>query len=124
MIVGVGVEWVDVRRFAAATRRGDGRLQARLFTPAELAYAAQQPRSLESLAVRFAAKVAARRALGGRSGRWRDLEVVREPVGAPSLVFHGDALDTARRLGVDAVSVSLSHDARWGFGQVILESSP
>ena len=97
----------------------------RLFTPGERAYAARRARSgAQSLAVRFAAKVAARRALGDEGLRWRDVEVVRGRSGAPTLRFAGRGAATADALGVIRTTVSLTHDPAWCAGQVILERCP
>ena len=124
MIVGVGVEWLDVPRFEALERRHGDRLLARIFTAGERAFAARRARGHESLAVRFAAKVAARRALGLRAARWHELEVVREPRHAPQMVFHGEAARAAERLGVTRISLTLTHDAACCVGQVVLEGGP
>ena len=121
MIVGLGVELVDVARFEAALARFGERLRRRLFTPGECAFAARRARGGESLAVRFAAKLAARRALAAGALGWRELEVVREAERAPTLRLHGEAASAARALGVSRVSLSLSHDANWCVGQVVLE---
>ncbi len=123
MIVGLGIESVDVTRFEASLDRFGDRLRRRLFTARECAYAAARPRGAESLAVRFAAKLAARRALGKNGLLWRDLEIVREGRGAPTLRLHGAAAEAAQGLGVDRVSISLTHDRRWCLGQVVLEAS-
>ncbi|MCG8591194.1 MAG: holo-ACP synthase [Proteobacteria bacterium] len=120
MIVGLGVEWVDVPRFDAVRRRFGRRLEERLFTPDERRYAASRPRS-ESLAVRFAAKLAARRALGARGLSWHEIEVVRDPDGPPGLRFHGAAAASAGALGVARSSLSLTHDAACCISQVVLE---
>lgn len=127
MVVGLGVEWVDVARFRAAERRYGPRLRERLFTEDETAYAARRRRAgAESLAVRFAAKAAARRALraaGGPAPAWREVEVVRAPGRAPTLRLHGAAAAAAARLGVAAVALTLTHDALCCIGQVVLESA-
>ncbi len=123
MIVGLGIESVDVPRFEASLDRFGDRLRRRLFTARECAYAAARPRGAESLAVRFAAKLAARRALGKNGLLWRDLEIVREGRGAPTLRLHGAAAEVAQGLGVDRVSISLTHDRCWCLGQVVLEAS-
>ncbi len=123
MIVGLGIESVDVTRFEASLDRFGDRLRRRLFTARECAYAAARPRGAESLAVRFAAKLAARRALGKNGLPWRDLEIVREGRGAPTLRLHGAAAEAAQVLGVDRMSISLTHDRRWCMGQVVLEAS-
>ncbi len=123
MIVGLGIESVDVTRFEASLDRFGDRLRRRLFTARECAYAAARARGAESLAVRFAAKLAARRALGKNGLLWRDLEIVREGRGAPTLRLHGAAAEVAQGLGVDRVSISLAHDRRWCLGQVVLEAN-
>ncbi len=124
MIVGGGIELVELARFEALLDRYGDRLRTRLFTEREREFADGPARSAESLAVRFAAKVAARRALGGGAFRWRDIEVVRSRSGAPQLRFEGLAARAAQRADVQNIAVSLSHDARWCVGQVVLESAP
>ena len=122
MIVGVGIEWLDVPRFEAVERRFGERLRQRLFTAGERGFAAGKARGYESLAVRLAAKIAARRALAMPNARWQDIEVVRERGQAPHLYFHGDAARTAEALGVTHVALSLTHDAAACVGQVVLEA--
>lgn len=122
MIVGVGIEWLDVPRFEAVERRFAERLRKRVFTEGEWEFAAAKARGHESLAVRLAAKIAARRALGMFDARWQDIEVVRERGRAPRLHFHGDAARAAEILGVTHVELSLTHDAAACVGQVVLEA--
>ena len=123
MIVGLGIESVDVVRFEASLDRFGGRLRRRLFTARECAYAAARSRGAESLAVRFAAKRAVRQTLGKAGLLWRDMEIVREGRGTPTLCLHGEAAEAARGLGVDRMSIRLTHDRRWCLGQVVLETS-
>ena len=128
-IIGVGIEWVDAERFLRAERRFGSRLHARLFTCDESAYAARftdPSRSAQALAVRFAAKVAARRALGS-AGIFgvglREVEVLRNPHGRPGLQFHGSTHQAVSAIGVVGVSVTLTHDRQHCIGQVILEAA-
>lgn len=123
MIVGVGIELVDRARFESLLERYGDRLREKLFTNGEREYAARKRRGGESLAVRFAAKLAARRALCTNALRWRDIEVVREREGAPMLRLAGRAERVAQRAGVSTIALTLSHDAQWCVGQVILEST-
>lgn len=120
MIVGLGIELVDSARFEAALDRFGDRLRERLFTEGERAYAARKVRGAESLAVRFAAKLAARRALGVAGLRWHDVEVVRVRPNAPTLSLHGAARRAAERSGVSEIALTLTHDARWCVGQIVL----
>ncbi len=115
MIVGVGIDVVDVDRFAATLGRTPA-LRHRLFTPAE------RDRPMASLAARFAAKEALAKALGAPAGmHWVDAEVETDETGRPSLVVHGTVASRASALGVTATHVSLSHDAGIASAVVILE---
>lgn len=118
MIVGLGLELVDIERFGRAEARFGDRLATRLFTPEEL----EAARALQSRAGRFAVKAAALRALGMPPARWREVEVVGGRGNPPELRLHGRAEARARELGVRRSAVSLSHDAGACVGHVILES--
>jgi holo-[acyl-carrier protein] synthase len=124
LIVGLGVEIVDAARFARAAARFGGRLERRLFTDGERDHVARRrgAAASESLAARFAAKVAARRALGLFAVRWHELEVVRGAEGPPELRLHGAAAVRAAALGVRRVALSLSHDGGRCIGHVVLEN--
>ncbi len=116
MIVGVGIDVVDIARFAESLERTPG-LLARLFTPTE------QRLSASSLAARFAAKEALAKALGAPAGmHWADAEVVTDEAGRPSLTFEGTVLTQVQRLAVAHTHVSLSHDAGIASAVVVLES--
>lgn len=111
-MIGVGLDVVDVERFRAALARTPGLID-RLFTAGEAAYAAAAADPAERYAVRFAAKEAVLKALGLGLGAvgWHDIEVVRAPSGAPSLVLTGRALRAAEDAGVARWHLSLSHTA-------------
>jgi holo-[acyl-carrier protein] synthase len=113
MIVGTGIDIVEVRRVAAALDRFGERFMRRLFTAAEIRYCESKANRAERYAARFAAKEA------GIS--WRELEVCREPGGRPTLVFTGRAGEIAARLGTKRAFLSLSHTAEHAVAQVILE---
>jgi holo-[acyl-carrier protein] synthase len=115
VIVGIGIDVVDVARFTAHLQRVP-RLRERLFTSDE--------RDLPpaSLAARFAAKEAVAKALGAPVGlRWTDAWVRREPGGRPVLVVAGSVAALAADLGVDTFHLSLSHDAGIASAMVVAE---
>lgn len=115
MIVGVGIDVVDVRRFAETLERTPA-LAVRVFTPAERA------RSVASQAARFAAKEALAKALGAPQGmEWHDAEVISESSGQPRFELRGTVLAQATKLGVATVHLSLSHDAGIASAMVVLE---
>lgn len=115
MIIGVGIDVVDIARFSATLERSP-RLAQRLFTDAEQAL----PPS--SLAARFAAKEALAKALGAPVGlHWRDAEVHRGEDGRPHLSMTGTVAARADLLGARRTHVSLSHDAGIASAVVVLE---
>ena len=109
-IRGLGTDLVEVERFRLALARRVT-LSDRLFTPGEQEYAYGQHDPVKSLAARFGAKEAAMKALGAGLGafRFREVEVVREDSGAPSLLLHGAAAALAAERGVTAWQLSLTH---------------
>lgn len=118
MIVGIGVDVVDLARFERAIARTPG-LLTRLFTVAE------RDRPVRSLAARFAAKEALIKALGGPGTlRWHDMEVVNDEHGNPGFALHGATATEAASRGVARVHLTMSHDAGIATAFVIAESNP
>ena len=118
----VGVDLVDVVGFEARFAARDDALAA-LFTEAELTYCRRQRRPWPHLAARFAAKEAVLKALQtGLTGalQWRDIEVRRDPAGAPSLAVGGATGEALRAQGLIPGSVSLSHTATHAVAVVLL----
>lgn len=116
MIVGVGVDVVEVARLARSLERTPA-LMDRLFTKDE-----QATERLESLAARFAAKEAVAKVLGAPGLPWVEAEVVRDGSGRPGLVLHGEVLEASRRMGITRWHLSLSHDAGVATAFVVAES--
>jgi holo-[acyl-carrier protein] synthase len=117
MILGIGVDTVDIDRFARSLERTPA-LRDRLFCVGE------QTLPLASLAARFAAKEALMKALGGQQGlTWHDMEIVRDEHRAPSFV-RTDALERVFvRLGADRAHLSLTHDGGVATAFVIVEAA-
>lgn len=115
MIVGVGIDTVNIERFAAHLERSP-RLLGRLFAAEERRLDSQ------SLAARFAAKESCLKAFGSLPGfRWASIVVHNDDVGAPRLVLRDAVAEAARRRGVTHVHVSLTHDDPVASAIVILE---
>lgn len=118
MIVGVGIDVVDVARFQAALDRTPS-LRERLFTEGE------RHLPLNSLAARFAAKEALAKALGAPIGmHWHDAEVHRGTDGRPHLEARGTVADRVDALGITSLHLSLSHDAGIASAVVVAEGPP
>ena len=115
MIVGIGVDLVDIARLDQALRRTPA-LAARLFTEGE------RDAPPASLAACFAAKEAVAKALGAPPGlRWADVEVGHDRVGRPALTVRGTVADAAHGLGVRRWHVSLTHDRGVSVAFVVAE---
>ena len=124
MIVGIGIDLVEIERIGALLARQSAKQRAKLFTSRELRLAGSGRRSAETLAARFAAKEAAMKALGAGVGQgvaYHEIEVVRERSGAPRLVLHGGAKAVALARGAKRFHVSLSHTATHATAVVVLE---
>lgn len=115
MIIGIGVDVVDLARFALSLERTP-HLAERLFTAMERGAAA------ESLAAAFAAKEAVAKALGAPGGlAWHDVEVRHDDSGKPYLLATGTVAAAAVARGIVRWHVSLSHDAGTAVAMVIAE---
>ncbi len=118
MIIGVGIDVVDIARFAATLQRAP-RLRDRLFT------ATERDLPVASLAARFAAKEATAKALGAPVGmHWHDATVDRTSGGRPHLIVSGTVAAVAQSLGVTTFHLSLSHDAGIASAVVVAEGAP
>ena len=115
MIVGVGIDVVDVARFVATLLRVPA-LRDRLFTPEER----EMPDA--SLAARFAAKEAIAKSLGAPPGMsWQDATVRRVPGAPPRVEVMGTVRARAAELGVSRFHLSISHDAGIASAMVVAE---
>ena len=121
--MGVGTDLVHVPRLEQVLARHPGFVQ-RVYTGAEIAYCQEHREPGPRFAARFAAKEAVLKALGtglARGMRWQDVEIVAGPRREPRVVLHGMVAETARRLGVRDVQVSLSHTDEYALAFAVTE---
>jgi len=124
VIVGVGIDIVEIDRLQAALERQGDQLRQRTFSAAEIRYCDQRANKFQHYAARFAAKEALFKAIGTgwmEGVTWLDAEVCNQPNGKPKLVLSGRALEEATQLGVIRIWISLTHTNRYAAAQVILE---
>ena len=115
MIIGSGIDVVDIQRFERQLERTP-RLRERLFVPSERGLA------LQSLAARFAAKEAAAKALKAPPGMiWQHCWIEKDPSGAPVLRTEGTVADEARRQGIDRWHLTMTHDGGIAMAMVVAE---
>jgi holo-[acyl-carrier protein] synthase len=126
VILGLGIDSVDIGRVEQLLTRHKDRALSRLFTADESRYACRRPQPARHLAARLAAKEAAYKALAGnalaRGIGWREIEVVIAPDSPPRLQLHGLAAQRAAEMGVVKTWVSLTHSDHSAMAIVVLES--
>ncbi len=109
----IGIDIIEISRIEEAVSRwGEGFLH-RIYTEPELELCHNR---IASLAVRFAGKEAVVKALGTRTEkgfRWKDVEILSEPSGKPVVHLYGKARKQAITLGVQGITVSLSHSREY-----------
>jgi len=121
---GIGVDLVKVERLVAALERFGERMEKRLYTEGELAYAKGHKDPLPHLAARFAAKEAAFKAIGtglSQGVGWKDAEVIQPGGRQPRLEYHGKALEFFQSMGCKSTHVSLTHDGGLAIACVVIE---
>jgi holo-[acyl-carrier protein] synthase len=120
VIVGIGVDVVDLARFERAASRTPG-LVPRLFAESERS-TPERVLSLRSLAGRFAAKEALIKAIGDSAGvRWHDMRVVSDELGNPSFELHGALAEIAAARGISSIHLTMTHDAGIALAWVVAE---
>ena len=125
MLVGTGIDMIEIERIAQSIARYGDRFLTRIFTPGEIAYCQSKKNSAESFAARFAAKEAGAKALGTgiqHGVTWKEMEVRRLPGHRPNMYFTGRAKEIAERLGVRHISLSLTHNSTTAMAAVHLEN--
>ncbi len=127
MIVGLGVDIVDIARVERLLAAHGKRALDRLFTPNEAAYCDERMRPAQHFAARLAAKEAAFKALSGsdeaRAIGWREIEIAVQTDGRPTLVLFGRAAARAAELGAQRYWVSMTHDGGSAHATVLLEGT-
>ena len=124
MISGIGVDIAEIARFKTMVERFGDRVGKRILTTQEFQQYQNRKNSLSFLALRFAAKEAASKALGTgiASGiGFQCIEVVNTEQGKPELVFHGAAKELIQRRNISSTFLSLSDEKHYAVAMVVVE---
>ncbi len=127
MILGIGLDLLEVSRMARALEGHDSRFVTRVFTEDEDRDCQGRVDRAQALAARFAAKEACLKALGtgwSEGLSFQQVEVVKAAGGRPTIRLHGAARARAEALGVTRVHVSLTHQRGVAGAVVVLEGDP
>lgn len=125
MILGTGVDILDIGRLESVLERHGDAFKRKVFTPAEIAQGDERGRQMiPYFAGRWAAKEAVAKALGtgfGKDCGWLEITVLNHPSGRPTVELSGTAAATAERLGITALHLSISHETATAIAYVIAE---
>ena len=124
MILGVGIDLIEVSRIRDSLGRFGDRLARRILRPDEFAYCMSHPDPAPFVASRFAAKEAVSKAFGTGIGSvlgWQDIEVRRLESGRPEVLLHGAAGEHAKERGCRRMHLSLTHTVHYASAVAVLE---
>src|SRR5262245_12048481 len=125
MILGTGIDIIEVARIRRSIERFGERFLQRILRPDEISYCCLYKSIAPHVAARFAAKEAISKAFGTGIGRhltWQDMEIKREETGKPFVVLHGLGLNLLAQRGGKLIHVSLSHTENYAVAVAVLES--
>ncbi len=114
----IGVDIIEIARIEEAVGRWGESFLRRVYTESELRLYHKKP---SSLAARFAGKEAVIKALG-LGTHWKEIEILSEPDGRPSVHLYGTAQNQARDLGLNSLAISLSHCREYAIALVVAET--
>lgn len=114
----IGVDIIEIARIEEAVGRWGKSFLQRVYTESELRLYHKKP---SSLAARFAGKEAVIKTLGPGPS-WKDIEILSEPDGRPSVHLYGRAQNQARDLGLHSLAISLSHCREYAIAMVVAET--
>ena len=122
MIIGTGIDIIEVDRVKKALDSYGERFLQRVFTQRELDYVNTKKFPYENLAARFACKESVLKAFGDtRTGiQLKSIEVLNDEKGKPEIVLHGEAKEFADRNGLDNIIVSMSHTSNYAVSNAVL----
>jgi holo-[acyl-carrier protein] synthase len=122
MIIGTGIDIIEVSRIKKALDMWGDRFLCRVFTEKELSYANKKKFSHENLAARFACKESVLKAFGDtRVGiRLKNIEILNDSKGKPEVILHKEAKIFADKNNLDNIIVSMSHTNNYAVSNAIL----
>ena len=125
MILGVGIDLIEVARVEHSIERFGERFLRRVLLESEIRYCLAHKRPGPHVAARFAAKEAVSKAfgtgIGGQLG-WHDIEVERKESGEPFVTLRDKACELMKARGAQKLHLTLSHTEHHATAFVILEA--
>ena len=126
MIIGNGIDIIDINRIRRVINKYGTKFKRRCFSISEIERSEKRKNSVESYAKRYAAKEACAKALGTGLARgvfWKDIEVVNNEYGKPFIILHGNAKKIFKNINKTSntkVEVSLSDEKKYAIANVTI----
>jgi len=127
MIIGIGIDLVEIERIHDSVEKFGHRFLDRIFTQAEIEYCQRKAHRYQHFAARFAAKESILKAIGtglSEGITWHEIEIVNNELGKPVFVCKGNFDRILREFGVENIYLSLSHSQKYAIAMTILEKYP
>jgi holo-[acyl-carrier protein] synthase len=124
MILGIGIDIIEVARIAASLEKFGERFGQRVLLPGERAYCLTHVHPAPFVAARFAAKEAVSKAFGTGIGAqlgWQDIEIGRKESGEPFVILHGKGKELFESRKAKRLLVSISHTEQYAAVTAVLE---
>lgn len=124
MILGVGIDIIEVARIVASLERFGHRFGERILLPEEIAYCLGHQAPAPFVAARFAAKEAISKAFGTGIGAqlgWQDMEIAHRGSGEPFVILHGKGKKLFEERRAKNIFVSISHTQQYAAVVAVLE---
>jgi len=125
MIVGTGVDIVEVARIKRLLEKHSPRFEEKIFTADEILYCRSKAEPEIHFAARFAVKEAVMKCIGTGMDQgiaFKDIEVTHEKTGKPAIMMHGKGKELFTRLKLETIHISISHDKNYAIAQAIAEA--
>lgn len=119
----IGIDIVEIKRLERTSKRWGKSFLEKVYTPAEIAYAFSKRYPYQHLAARFAAKEAIFKALGEVTTDfvgWKNIEILNDSYGKPSVHWHGHAEKLRRKKRLKNAVISLSHTENYAVASAML----
>jgi holo-[acyl-carrier protein] synthase len=124
MIVGTGIDMVNISRIKRIIKKWDKRFLNKIYTAKEIVYCEKKSNNrYNSYAGIFAAKEACVKALGTgfRDIEWKDIEVKNDRLGKPSIFLSNGLKNKFKKKEIDSTNLSISHTEKIAIAMVIIE---
>ena len=123
MVLGTGVDIIEVDRVKKAVKKWGDSFLKKVFTDKEIKYSKKRRFAYQHLAARFATKEAVLKAFGGGWSRtlpWNNVEIINDKNRKPEIKLYGEARKIYNKSAIEKIIISMSHTKYYAVANAIL----